>query len=403
MTWGPPSNRAGGARTHLPARLYWLAALGLWIVVAFVYALRPAQVFTFPPGAVASMEVRVVPRHAVFLETVLPLLWSLPLAPLIVWLGRRFRPASRHWWYGVLVHLAAAAVFAVFHASLARLIRFDREAGFQILSPSELTSEAVIRTLPTSFFIYWILLGISLALDSYKQYRTREREAARLALRASQLEAQLAEARLETLQMQLHPHFLFNTLHAISTLVDWKPKEAREMITSLSELLRLTLDNADVQEVTLQQELDWLDRYLEIQQIRFQDRLSVQIDVASETLSAKVPYLILQPMVENAIKHGVAARPESSAIAIRAERQGSCLHVSVWNDGLGLPVGQVRTEGIGLRNTRQRLRALYGDEQRVILQNAPGGGVESVLKLPFATPEMQDLLPARAVPGTFDE
>src|SRR5262245_40790860 len=204
------------------------------------------------------------------------------------------------------------------------------------------------------------------------------------------LETQLAQAQLQSLKMQLHPHFLFNTLHAISALMDDDVKAARRMIARLSELLRLTLENAGQQEFSLRQELDALERYLEIEQIRFQDRLTVRLAVAPETLDASVPNLILQPIVENAIRHGIAPRSSAGWIEIRAERREGMVELQVIDDGPGLqPAGEELREGIGLTNTRARLRQLYGDEHRIEIEDAAEGGLAVKLSIPYRQAEVE--------------
>jgi two-component system LytT family sensor kinase len=195
---------------------------------------------------------------------------------------------------------------------------------------------------------------------------------------------------LQALKMQLHPHFLFNTLHAISALMDDDVKGARRMIARLSELLRLTLESVGQQEVSLRQELDALERYLEIEQIRFQDRLTVRLAVAPETLGASVPNLVLQPIVENAIRHGIAPRSSAGRIEIRAERQDGMIELQVIDDGPGLsPGGEEFKEGIGLTNTRARLRQLYGDGHRIEIKDADGGGLAVKLSIPFRQAEVE--------------
>jgi len=186
--------------------------------------------------------------------------------------------------------------------------------------------------------------------------------------------------------MQLHPHFLFNTLNAIAGLVrDRKDKAAVQMIAGLSDLLRHTLENSGKQEVPLREELDFLELYLDIQQMRFSDRLTVRMEVAPETLNARVPNLILQPLVENAIRHGVAARVSAGEVYISARRENGALELKVADDGPGLKRGW-RIEdagGIGLSNTRERLAQLYGKEHRFEVRNREGGGVEAALLIPW--------------------
>ncbi len=187
--------------------------------------------------------------------------------------------------------------------------------------------------------------------------------------------------------MQLHPHFLFNTLHAIWTLMHKDVETADRMLARLSDLLRITLENSGMQEVPLKQELAFLEPYLEIEQTRFGDRLSVQLDVEPDTLDALVPNLLLQPLVENAIRHGIAPRAAGGRIRISAKRENAKLRVQVRDNGAGIPESEreVLKEGVGLTNTRARLQQLYGAGHRLELHNAVDGGLEVTLELPFRT------------------
>jgi LytS/YehU family sensor histidine kinase len=197
------------------------------------------------------------------------------------------------------------------------------------------------------------------------------------------LEKRLAEAKLQALQMQLNPHFLFNTLHSISALMHRDVEAADRMIVLLSDLLRRALDGTKEHEVPLAQELDLLDRYLEIERTRFGDRLSVEVDIAPETLTARVPNLILQPLVENAIKHGIERVAGPRKIQLQAQRRAGRLILAVSDDGAGLATGGAVREGIGLSNTRARLQELYGQDQQLALTARAGGGLTVTLELPF--------------------
>ena len=211
--------------------------------------------------------------------------------------------------------------------------------------------------------------------------------------RALSAETLASGARLQALRYQLNPHFLFNTLNAVSTLVvERRTAEATRMIARLSDFLRLTLENRASDEVPLAEEIDFAQRYLDIEQVRFGDRLQMSIDIAPDARDASVPALILQPLVENAVKHGIATREEGGRIAVRAERIGAALRITVSDDGPGL--GAVYAAGIGLANTRERLRTLYGAAQRMELQSPPEGGLRVVLELPFrpATDTAHDML-----------
>jgi LytS/YehU family sensor histidine kinase len=231
--------------------------------------------------------------------------------------------------------------------------------------------------------IYLIVLMASFARTYYAQKQERQEEAERLEERTRVLEAQLTEARLEALRMQLNPHFLFNTLHAVSTLVDRDPAGVRRMIARLSELLRHVLDEEAPQEVPLSEELDFLEDYFEIQSIRFQGALDTAIDVPPELRDAQVPNLILQPIVENAIKHGASQVRGVGRIDVRGRREGDRLVLTVTDNGPGLPPAQ--EDGLGLRNVRARLQALYGEDQALRLESTPEEGTRAVLELPYHT------------------
>jgi LytS/YehU family sensor histidine kinase len=198
--------------------------------------------------------------------------------------------------------------------------------------------------------VFWIIVGVDHAVSYYRRYREGE-------LRAALLETQLARASLQALRMQLNPHFLFNTLHAITTLIRKDPDKAESMIARLSDLLRTTLDHVGAPEVMLRDELAFLERYLEIEKIRFGERLTIENDISSETLSAYVPNLILQPIVENAVRHGIASVSRGGRIVIRSSRKDERLVLNVTDNGAGGPAQQ---EGVGLSNTRKRLQQLYG-------------------------------------------
>lgn len=231
--------------------------------------------------------------------------------------------------------------------------------------------------------IYWILLGLVQWRESRRRLREREREAARLALQASELETRLARAQLDSLKMQLQPHFLFNTLHSVSALIHEDDEAADLMIARLSDFLRLVIEHAGAQEVALVQEIDFLQRYLEIQQVRFQNRLRVAIDVEPEALDAMVPNLVLQPLVENAIRHAVEPRVAGGRVEVKGARVGDALRLTVRDDGPGLRPGALPSAGVGISNTGARLEHLYGERQTLEIANHPEGGVLVTVTFPW--------------------
>ncbi|HKG95473.1 MAG TPA: histidine kinase [Gemmatimonadaceae bacterium] len=239
-----------------------------------------------------------------------------------------------------------------------------------------------------NLFVYSAILAAGLARHYSLRFRARQAESARLQAEAAVLHAQLAEARLSALRMQLDPHFLFNTLHAISSLVERDPRGVRKMISRLSELLRHTLEGPAEQETTLQRELDLLRRYLEIMQIRFQGRLEVTTRVEPEVLDALVPSMILQPLVENAVKHGVSRLVDDvGRLEISARRDGGRIALAVRDNGPPepAPASAGGGGGTGLTNTRARLEQLYGPDQRFELRPAEGGGMVAEVSLPYHT------------------
>jgi two-component system, LytTR family, sensor kinase len=295
---------------------------------------------------------------------------------LIFWLTRRFPIERQHWFRGVTIY-----IFLSFGVTLLKLALdglWIRLAKNDELFRRFQTESLLAIMLYFNFLTYWAFVGVGHAFNFYKQLRERE-------LRASQLESQLAQSQLQALKMQLQPHFLFNTLHTISMLNLKDSKAANRMISRLSDLLRLTLDNTGSEEVTLKQELDFLNQYLEIQQIRFQDRLQVKMEIDPETLDACVPNLILQPIVENAIRHGIADQETDGRIEIEAVRQNGWLKLCVHDNGPGILDTDPKKfkQGIGLRNTQARLEQMYGAGHSLIFKNACDGGLEVTITIPF--------------------
>jgi LytS/YehU family sensor histidine kinase len=220
-------------------------------------------------------------------------------------------------------------------------------------------------------------IAVALAVDLHRKLKHREAE-------ASKLEARLAEARLQALSQQIHPHFLFNTLNMISVLVHRDPKAADTMLNRLADLLRETLRRPAAQEVALREELAWLEHYLDIMRVRFGPRLSIETIVPPHLADCRVPSFILQPLVENALEHGIARRSGPGRVRIEARTEGSRLRIEILDDGPGPPVqAEDLADGIGLTNTRRRLEQLYGANQRLTLDSAPGGGGRTVFEIPI--------------------
>jgi len=307
-------------------------------------------------------------------------LWVL-ITPLVLWLSRRFPLDSPTWRRSALVHLPASLVLGCLYLALGQALVFHRFRP-ESYKPSSLGREyllSIAANLHVEVLTYAVVVGLAHGARIYRDRRQRE-------VRDAQLLASLSEARLTALKMQLSPHFLFNTLNAVSALVHDDPDAAERMLARLGDLLRDSLRNAGAQEVPLSEELPLLERYLAIEEVRFADRLKVRFEVDPEALGALVPNLLLQPLVENALRHGIARLEGPGEVVIEASRRDRALTLAVRNDGPPLP--ERVSEGIGLGNTRARLRQLYGEAQRLELRNAPGGVVAEVW-LPLRYPRRE--------------
>ena len=269
--------------------------------------------------------------------------------------------------------IGAMAMFVVGHVALFSLATVALDATVSFSSLAKLFGQSLLSWTVLDSLVFCAIVVLHHAVVYYRVSRDR-------ALRASQLETRLAQTQLQMLRMQLQPHFLFNTLHSISALMHKDVRRADSMIVALSDLLRMSLQNIGAQEVPLQSELDFLQRYLEIMSLRFGDRLRLSLDVDPETRDARVPNLFLQPLVENSFRHGFGDLGQGS-IAITVRRDGDMLHCEVADDGRGLRTGH--KEGVGLASTRQRLAHLYGDRQVFSLHGAPGEGVRVSMAIPF--------------------
>lgn len=301
--------------------------------------------------------------------------WAV-FAPLVFALGRRFRFDRTHWRRALLIHAPIALVVTSLHLVVVGTARFALQRVFGVAADWVPTvSDAFFRTLDFELPVYWALLGLQHATDYYRQSLARE-------VRAARLEARLMEAQLQTLQQQLHPHFLFNTLHAISALVHRDPEKADRMIERLSDLLRITLKKVGVQEIRLAEELDYLRAYLDIEQVHFGERLAIVYRIDADALEGLVPTLVLQPLAENAIRHGLAPRAGPGVLTVEVARQHQTLLIRVADSGEGLASRPVR-EGVGLSNSRARLERLFGKHASLVLRDNPGGGAVVEISLPF--------------------
>lgn len=349
-----------------------LAILGFWTAMGLVetgkgYVSRSLQ------GAPA--------RWGEVLVANLPWWWTwAALTPAVFWLAARFRFDRQRWMLALPVHFAAALTAGFAHLALTGWLYYHtttRALG-AVPSAQAQIGRFVNAYLAVDVLIYFAVLGGYYAIDFYHRYRKGE-------VVAAQLEASMHQARLEALRMELNPHFLFNALNAVAGLVRRGDSDAAvSALARLGELLRLSLGQQASQRSALRDELGFLRQYLELERLRFGDRLTVEERISPKVLDLLVPTLILQPLVENAVRHGIARLPGPGRIEISAEPTGDRLRLAVRDSGVGLPTGAAFREGIGLSNTRARLRQLYGDQARLILSAASGGGTEVVVLLPIA-------------------
>ena len=305
--------------------------------------------------------------------------WAL-MAPTVVWLSQHFQVERRGLLRAASVHVPGVVICSLAHIAAMEGVQWwlEYSANRSYAWWSQVQRSAFLY-LDWEMMTYWAIVGLSHALLYYRESRGR-------ALWSAQLETKLAEARLKTLQQQLHPHFLFNTLHAISSLMHKDVEAADRVLMQLSDLLRITLEHLGQQEVALEAELAALSKYLEIERTRFADRLIVRFDVYEETLETRVPSLLLQPLVENAIKHGVARKSGPGHIDISARREGDKLRLEVRDDGVGLSEDALTAlqKGIGVSTTRARLQHLFGADFRFEFHRL-AQGLAVVVALPWRT------------------
>jgi two-component system LytT family sensor kinase len=303
------------------------------------------------------------------------------LTPAIFWLSRKAPFLDRESWRrAAAIHIPAVFVMTLLHVSLtvASQTLIVWMVGQEQRPWLPEAQRMFFNNFDWEMMTYWAIVGLSHALRYHSEAQDR-------ALRESHLETHLVEAQLQALQRQLQPHFLFNTLNTISALMHRNVDAADNMIAKLSDLLRISLQTVGVQEVPLKQEIDFLSKYLEIEQTRFRDRLTVVFDVQPDTLDALVPNLVLQPLVENAIKHGIGPRPTPGQIEIRSKRVGALLELEVKDNGVGLSAARLTdfNRGIGLANTRSRLQHLYGSSHRFEFRQPPAGGLSVLIAIPL--------------------
>lgn len=363
----------------------WLAITIGWTLIGLAYTLNYyfyarhyAEIFT-PPPTLQEMLIWELPYW---------FLWA-ALSQLVFWLTKRFRLDSGRTLRNALVHIAACVAVALTHRGVYLLIGWMLYVTEyrRLASLSVVYNQNFFFNLPNGFLCYTTIVLVGYVITYYRRHQEEEMTISRLQAELRQTQLQVAQAQLKALKMQLQPHFLFNTLHSISVLLRQDVKAAREMLTKLGDFLELTLKNSGADEVTLCDELKFTSCYLDIEGVRFQDRLTIEMEIEPETLNARVPNLILQPLVENAIRHGIMARVGKGRIAIHSSRRDGLLRLEVEDNGPGLHADSNAARrlklGRGFALTRERLEHLYATRQQFLLSDAPEGGLRVTLEIPF--------------------
>jgi len=347
----------------------WLVGFVLWTLLAFLSAAGAHVYFS-------SMGTPIGWAQLLAWNVTISFIWSL-LTPIIYELSRRYTFDRASWKRSLPLHIVASVALAFLGAltlvAVNPFITWTKEPAVPFFA------HVLSRTF-MDIQRYWYVLLITQAIAYYGKYQERQ-------LLSSQLEAQLANAQLEVLKIQLEPHFLFNTLNSIAALARHDGEAAEHMTLQLADLLRMSLDGVGVHEVPLHQELTFLQKYMDIQLVRFQDRLTVETDIDPRTLDTMVPNLILQPIVENAIRHGIGPRRTPGTVRIATWRDRDDVWMEIRDNGVGLSGGRgIRPrEGVGLTNTRGRLRQLYNDDHAMVLEDAPSGGCTVKIRVPYRT------------------
>jgi len=336
----------------------WVAVLAGWTLLVIVFAVSSSLTYALtyqPPRWRYTLAMAATEWYV----------WA-AFTPIVAWLSRRLRVSRSRWWRIIALAIIGVPI-AFIKVTTTRALRGIADGGASYFQITDLAAQ---------YLIFWGIVGATHAWLYYSDVQGRE-------LRTSQLETLLAQTRLQMLGMQLQPHFLFNTLNTIAELVHERPEAAERMIAGLSHLLRETLHAGLVDRVPLDRELQLLGSYIEIQRARFGDRLTVTIVVDPAASLALVPSLLLQPLVENSIKHGIGSRAGAGHIAILINRRGETIAIEIRDDGRGLGAAPV-TEGIGLGNCRSRLQAVCGEgNYRLQIANRHGGGAVVRIELPL--------------------
>jgi two-component system, LytTR family, sensor kinase len=362
-------------RTRQRIRLIAVVWLG-WTLAGLFYIIQDMVPRLYRGGA--------MPWKYVFVGWMTGMYVCAALTPALLWLSNRW-PIERRIAY-LAWHLGFSVVFSILSATLEVPLLLLLGVFPAWPQPSLLAGVRIMLGfgIQGGVIRYWAVIALHTVYRSQKNAKTREREAFKLKVRASELAQQLATAQLSSLKMQLQPHFLFNTLGAIMVLIQQqKTAQAEAMVEKLGDLLRLTLDDVEAQEISLWRELDFLRLYLSIEQVRFEDRLRVRIAAPAALSEVLVPHMVLQPIVENAVRHALGQSEKAVTIEVAATSSNGALHLIVSDDGPGLLAPGSSRSGIGLTNTRNRLARLYGESAHLVIEPAEGRGVRVTITLPI--------------------
>jgi two-component system LytT family sensor kinase len=378
--------------------LLWGMVLTGWVLIGFTWTLN---YYVYSDHYVAIFSVPPTFKEMLVWELPYWVLWA-ALTPLVFMLTRRFPLGRGRLAWNLAVHISACIALSISHRALYLMLGWILHVTVYEKLASVVTVYHFLFffNLPTGFMSYGSIMLICNLLIYYQRYQEKELGSSQLETKLAQAELHANAAELRALKMQLQPHFLFNTLNSISALLEDNVEAADEMLSRLADLLRLTLDNSAAQTVPLTEELEFLKCYLEIERARFEDRLIVEINIDPPAMQAMVPNLVLQPIVENAIKYAVAPRRGAGRVEIRAAREGPRLVIIVTDDGDGckaLRDADSRIDkGLGLTNTRARLSQLYPDQHSFRMGIAEGGGLQVRIEIPFKQEEGASA-PAEAV------
>ncbi len=384
----PPPNDGIMQPLSIRSGMLWVVSFGVWGFLTIA-----ASIWIYQYDRSVGTPMRFFQEFPLELSDVFS---YAPMTPFVLVLALRFPLRKNNWLRPGLVLLGGGLLFMLAHVAM-------RAATYPVWDPNLHNFQTIWIVQGHSLGVRWYLVRRLLLVDClndvawtyapivvfayaisyYQKFRERE-------LRSSQLEVQLAKAHLQSLKSQLRPHFLFNTMHSISALMLTDVRAADKMMTRLSDLLRMNLEDGTLQMTTLNRELEFVGGYLEIEKVRFEDRLAVHLDIADDTLDAQVPHLILQPLVENAVRHGIAKRSSQGELHIQSTHKNGSLSLRISDNGPGFSESNDSgsKSGLGLRATRERLQAMYGDDQSFSMRNLPEGGVEVCMQIPFRVDQL---------------